>query len=137
MNKVYLEGQLAALEIGAKFVPGVLSRGVHDVEFYNDGILRWTSELAHFEAPNNPAAPSRSLRLDLWPMPISGDALTITVNGYTLYQGRIPSNALAMSLDRFVAQEMLTIELRTNAVTRYPNDPRELGIALKELRLGK
>jgi hypothetical protein len=42
-----------------------------------------------------------------------------------------------MSLDRFVGQDKLTIALLTNAVTHYPNDPRELGVAIKELRLSK
>jgi hypothetical protein len=133
----YLEGQLAVLEIGAKLVPGISSRGAYGVESYTEGTLRWTSQVAHFEAPNNPAAPSRSLRLQLWPMPLSSDALKITINGDTVYQGAIPSSAVTMSLDRFVAQDKLAIELLTSAVTNYPNDPRDLGIALKELRLGK
>jgi len=133
----YLEGQLPVLEIGAKFVPGVSSRGVYGLESYKDGTLQWTSQVAHFEAPNNPAAPSRSLRLELWQIPLSGDTLKITVNSDTVYHGTIPSNAVTMSLDRFVAQDKLTIELLTNAVTHYPNDPRELGIAIKELRLSK
>jgi hypothetical protein len=133
----YLEGQLAVLEIGAKFVSGVSSRGVYGVESYNEGTLRWTSQVAHFEAPNNPAAPSRSLRLELWPMPLSGDTLKITVNGDTVYHGAIPPKAVSMSLDGFLAQDKLTIELLASAVTHYPNDPRELGVAIKELRLSK
>ena len=133
----YLEGQLAVLEIGAKFVPGVSSRGVYGLESYKDGTLQWTSQVAQFEAPNNPAAPSRSLRLELWPMPLSGNTLKITVNGDTAYHGTIPSNAITMSLDRSIAQDKLTIGLLTTAVTHYPNDPRELGIAIKELRLSK
>ena len=40
-------------------------------------------------------------------------------------------------LDTFAAQDKLTIELQTDAVTRYPNDPREFGVAIKQLRLGK
>jgi hypothetical protein len=133
----YLEGRLAALEIGATFVPGVSSRGVYGVESYKDGTLQWASQAAHFEVPNNPAAPSRSLRLALWPMPLSGNALKITVNGDTFYQGKIPSDTITVPLDKFAAQDKLTIELQTDAITRYPNDPRELGVAIKELRLGK
>jgi hypothetical protein len=133
----YLEGQLRVLEVGAKFVPGVSSRGVYGLESYEDGTLQWMSQAAQFEAPNNPAVPTRSLRLELWPMPLSGGTLKITVNSETLYHGAIPSNAVTMSLDKFVAQDKLTIELLTNAVTHYPNDPRELGIAIKELRLSK
>jgi hypothetical protein len=133
----YIEGKLAVLEIGAKLVPGISSAGVYDLESYGDGTLRWTSQAAHFEVPNIPANPSRSLRLELWPMPLSSDTLKISVNGDTVYHGNIPSNAVTMSLDKFVAQDKLTIELLTTAVTHYPNDPRELGIAIKELRLGK
>jgi hypothetical protein len=133
----YLEGQLGVLEIGPKFVPGVSARGVYGVEPYKDGNLQWTSQVAHFEAPNNPAVPSRSLRLELWPIPLAGDTLTMTINGDAVYRGPIPSNMVTMSLDKFVTQDKLTTELQTNAVTRYPNDPRELGIAIKEFRLGK
>jgi hypothetical protein len=133
----YLEGQLAVVEIGVKLIPGVSGRGVYDLESYQDGTLRWTSQIAHFEAPNNPAAPSRSLRLELWPMPLSSDTLKITVNGDTVYQAMMPSSALTMPLDKFAAQDKLTIELQTNAVTRYPNDPRAFGVAIKELRLSK
>jgi hypothetical protein len=133
----YLEGRLAVLEIGRKLVPGVSGRGAYDLEPYRDGTLRWTSRVAHFEAPNNPAAPSRSLRLELWPMPLSGDALEITVNGDTVYRGTIPSDPLTLSLDRFAAQDKLTIELLTAAVTYYPNDSRAFGVAIRQLRLGK
>jgi hypothetical protein len=133
----FLEGQLAVLEVGAKFVAGVSSRGVYGVESYEEGALQWTSQVAQFEAPNNPAAPSRGLRLELWPMPLSGGTLKITVNGDTVFNGTIPSDAVTMSLDRFVGQDKLTIALLTNAVTHYPNDPRELGVAIKELRLSK
>jgi hypothetical protein len=133
----FLEGQLAVLEVGAKFVAGVSSRGVYGVESYKEGTLQWTSQAAQFEAPNNPAAPSRGLRLELWPMPLSGGTLKITVNGDTVFSGTIPSDAVTMSLDRFVGQDKLTIALLTNAVTHYPNDPRELGVAIKELRLSK
>jgi hypothetical protein len=38
--------------------------------------------------------------------------------------GPIPSNAVTMPLDRFAAQDKLSVEPRTTAFTRYPNDPR-------------
>jgi hypothetical protein len=133
----YLDGRLAVLEIGVKSVPGVSNSGVYGLESYQGGTLRWTFQVARFEAPNNLAAPSRRLKLALWPMPLSSDMLKITVNGDTVYHAMIPSSAVTMSLDKFAAQDKLTIELQTNAVTRYPNDPREFGLAIKELRLGK
>jgi len=133
----YLEGQLSVLEIGAKFVPGVSSRGVYGLEPYQGATLQWTSQAGHFVAPNNPATPSRSLRLALWPMPLSANTLRITVNGDTVFRGTIPSDPLTIPLDTFAAQDKLTIELQTDAVTRYPNDPREFGVAVKQLRLGK
>ena len=70
-------------------------------------------------------------------MPLSGDALTITINGDAVYHGAIPWDVVTIPLDKFAAQDKVTMELRTNAVTHYPNDPRELGIAIKQLRLGK
>jgi hypothetical protein len=133
----YLEGRLAVLEIGAKFVPGVSSRGVYGPEAYNGGALQWTSQIAYFQVPNNPAMPPESLRLALWPMQLSGNTLKISVNGDTVYRGAIPSDAVTIPLDKFAAQDQFMIELQTDALTRYPNDPRELGVAIRELRLSK
>ena len=70
-------------------------------------------------------------------LPLSSHALKITVNGDTVYQGTIPSEPITVPLDKFATQDKVTIELQTDAVTRYPNDPREFGVAIKELRLGK
>ena len=133
----YLGGQLGVLEIGTKLAPGVSSDGAYGLESYMGDTLRWTSEVAHFEAPNNPAAPSMILRLELWPMPLSGNALKVTVNGETVYNGAIPADTLAVSLGGFVAQDKLSIEMQTNAITHFPNDPRALGVAVRTLRLGK
>jgi hypothetical protein len=77
------------------------------------------------------------LRLELWPMPLSGNALKVTVNGETVYNGAIPADTLAVSLGGFVAQDKLSIEMQTNAITHFPNDPRALGVAIRTLRLGK
>jgi hypothetical protein len=133
----YFKAPTADLEFGTKYIPGVLSLGVYDFESTARGPLRWTSQLAHFEAPNNPAAPAKALLLDLWPMPLSADLLKISVNGDTIYNGVPPSSALTMPLNKFAAQDKLTIELQTSAVTHYPNDPRDLGVAIKKLRLRK
>jgi hypothetical protein len=68
-------------------------------------------------------------------MPPSSNALKVTSNGETVYNGTIPSDTLTMSLDSFVAQDRLSIELQTNAIRHYPNDPRALGVAIRALRL--
>lgn len=133
----YLGGQRADLEIGTRFVVGVSSAGVHGAEATAAGPLQWTSPAARFEVPNNLSSPARTLRLELWPMQIASERLKITVNGDTVYDDTIPASAVTIPLEGFAAQDKLAIELSTSGTTRYPNDPRDLGVAIRGLLLGK
>jgi hypothetical protein len=133
----YLKAPSADLEIGAKTVAGALTTGAYGIETTGRGPLQWTSQVARFEVPNNPAAPAKNLRLELWPMPLAAAALQITVNGAFIYDSAVPTGAVTMDLEKFAAQDKLAIELRASAVTHFPNDPRDLGVAIRELRLIK
>ena len=71
-------------------------------------------------------------------MPLSADArLRLTINGWTAFDGPVPSEPLTVPLGRFASQEWLTIELKTAPSTHYAGDPRDLGVALRLLRLEK
>jgi hypothetical protein len=131
------EAPAADLEVGTKSAAGVLTSGTYGIETTAGGPLQWTSQVALFKIPNNPAAPARRLRLKLWPMTLAADALRITVNGEAVYDGVIPSAEITLPLEKFSAQVRLAIQLQTNAVTHYPNDPRDLGVAIMELQLSK
>jgi len=134
----FLEAKSGELEIGVSGHPGIDIDGASPIEIVPSGRLRWTSGDAHFRVPNSPDAPARKLTMSLWPMPLSpGAQLQLLINGWVVFDGPVPSEPLAISLNRFVREKHLTIELKTTPITRYPRDPRDLGVALKQLRLGK
>jgi hypothetical protein len=133
----YIEGRRAAIEFGTKPVPGVASSGVFGRERTPEGDLQWASQNARFEVPNNPGAPAKSLLLQLWPMPLVGARLDITINGDVVYRGPVPANAVTIQLDNYAAATVLAIEIGTDAATRYPGDPRTLGFAIRQLSINR
>ena len=134
----FLEARTGVLEIGVEQHPGVAAQGVYAIEKTMQGALRWTSGDARFEVANAPGAPATSLLLAFWPMPLStGARLRLTINGWTAFDGPVPNEPLTVPIGRFASQEWLTIELKTAPSTHYAGDPRDLGVALRVLRLEK
>jgi hypothetical protein len=128
------QARSGAVEIAAEQHPGVIADGVYAVERTGLGALRWTSGHARFEVANAREAPVARLVLALWPMPLAADArLRLTVNDWTAFDGPVPAEPLTVPLDRFANAESLAIELETAPATRYPNDPRDLGAASREI----
>jgi hypothetical protein len=68
-------------------------------------------------------------------MPVSGDRISIRINGREIFAGSPPQSLLSRSLAEFSDDEMLRLEIETNATTHFPRDPRELGFAIRELSL--
>lgn len=132
-SREYLEGRRDVLDIGTEAPPGIATRGLFGKELTPGGALQWASPTAHFDVPNKPSAPARTLRLALWPMPISGSEFVVKINGHEIYRGNVPAEPLSFTLDEFAGAETLAVELATNAVTRFPGDPRDLGFAIREL----
>jgi len=133
----FLKAPSAELEVGTKNVAGVLTRGLYGIESTARGPLQWASRVARFEVPNNPAAPARTLRLELWPMPLAAEMLKIMVDDAIVFDGAIPLSTVTVPLENFVMEDKLVIELKASAVTHYPRDSRDLGVAIKELQLSK
>jgi hypothetical protein len=132
----FLEARSGVLELGVEGHPGITAEGLYGFEKTPQGSLRWTSGDARFEVANAGATPGMRLVLTLWPMPLSPDArLRLTINDWTAFEGLVPNEPLTVSLDRFANQRRLTIDLKTTPITRYPRDPRDLGVALRTLRL--
>ncbi|GMP05705.1 hypothetical protein [Bradyrhizobium sp. TM239] len=132
-SREFLEGRRDVLEIGVEVPPGIATRGLFGKESTPGGALRWASPAAYFDVPNKPSAPARTLRLALWPMPISGSEFLVKINGREIYRGSVPAGPLSFPLDELAGEETLTVELATNSVTRFPGDPRDLGFAIREL----
>ncbi|KYH02354.1 hypothetical protein SE91_31355 [Bradyrhizobium sp. DOA1] len=132
-SRDYLDGRRDVLEIGTEAPPGIAIRGLFGKEATPGGALQWAAPSAHFDVPNNPSAPARTLRLALWPMPISGSEFLVKLNGHEVYRGSVPAEPLSFPLDAFAGEEKLAVELATNAITRFPGDPRDLGFAIREL----
>ncbi len=134
----FLEARSGVLEIAVEEHPGIAAEGAYALEKTPQGPLRWTSGDARFEVANARDAPATNLVLALWPMPLAAAArLRLTINDWIAFDGPVPSEPLTAPLDRFASQERLTIELKTTPSTRYPRDPRDLGVALRALRLEK
>ena len=134
----FLDAPSGALEIGLSDHPGIAVDGAYAVETVPGGQLRWTSEEAKFRVANSPTAPASKLMLSLWPMPLAAAAqLRLTVNDQVAFEGPVPGDSLTVPLDRFAGDSSLTIALKTTPITHYPNDSRDLGVALRQVRLEK
>jgi hypothetical protein len=134
----FLATPSGALEIGVSGHPGVAIEGAYAMETLPAGRLRWTSGDARFRVPNSPDAPAAKLVLSLWPMALPPAAqLQLTINGWVAFNGPVPSEPLTVPLDRLARDKQLTIELKTTPTTRFPRDPRDLGVALRQIQLEK
>ena len=111
---------------------------MYGIETTPFGPLQWTSNDAVIEMRNSSPGPATHLVLALWPMPLSAGArLIVAVNGISMYDDAVPTQTVTLPLQRFSADQKLVVTLRTNVITRYRNDPREFGIAIKEMKLRK
>jgi len=134
----FLDASSGALEIGVSGHPGIAIAGAYAIETAPGGRLRWTSGEATFRVANSLTAPASQLVLALWPMPLATAAqLRVSINDRVAFEGRVPGDSLTVPLDRFAADTSLTIALKTTPITRYPNDSRDLGVALRQVRLEK
>lgn len=132
-SREFLGGQRNELEIGTEAPPGIATHGLFGKEMTPGGVLQWASPNARFDIPNRTAAPARTLKLELWPMPILGNEFLVKINGHEAYKGLVPAGSLSFPLDQFASDENLVVELTTNSVTHFPGDPRDLGFAIREL----
>ncbi|OSI33367.1 hypothetical protein [Bradyrhizobium canariense] len=132
-SREFMDGQRNELEVGTEAPPGIATHGLFGREITPGGALQWASPSARLEIPNKPVMPARALKLELWPMPISGNEFLVKINGREIYKGVVPAGPLSFPLDQFAGDETLVVELDTNAVTHFPGDPRDLGFAIREL----
>jgi hypothetical protein len=130
----FLNGRRDNLELGTKTPSGIIATGLYGLEKTPGGDLQWAGPKATFELPNRPS-PAQALQFQLWPMPVTGDRISIRINGRPVFSGPLPQSLLTRSLDEFSGDETLRLEIETNAPTHFPRDPRELGFAIRELSL--
>jgi hypothetical protein len=134
----FLQSRTGALEIATERHPGITAGGVYEIEKMPQGPLRWTSADARFQVANASDAPAARLVLALWPMQLAADVhLLLTINKSPVFAGPVPEQPVTVPLEAFAKDDVLSIELKTVPVTRYPHDPRDLGVALRALRIEK
>lgn len=130
----FLSGRRDSLQLGTETPSGVLTTGLYGVEKTPGGLLQWAGPKATLELPNRPS-PARSLQFQIWPMPVSGDRISIRINGKEIFAGSPSQSLLSRSLEEFSGDETLRLDIEINAATHFPGDPRELGFAIRELSL--
>jgi hypothetical protein len=133
----FARGELPQIEIGVEQHPGIVSTGVYGIETTPNGALQWTAQTATFEIAKL-SRPLSHLVLRFWPIGnIEKVRLEVQVNGATLFAGAPPMDPVTLPLAQFAGTEGIVIKLTTDVATHYPNDPRSLGVPLRELRLLK
>lgn len=104
--------------------------GLHPTEAWRDGILRWTDGNAQWSIPNEEriTAISISLWADVIP---PGTSVQVLVNGR-----EISNQPVWRNVQRFAVEQdgSMTINIKSPTF-RFPNDPRDLGIALKSVTI--
>jgi hypothetical protein len=130
----FINGRRDRLDIGPRTPAGLIKSGLFDREIRPGGDLQWAGPKVTVELPNTPS-PALSLKFALWPMPLSGDHVSLRVNGTEIFSGPPPQSALSRSLEQFSGDRMLRLEIEINAPTHFPGDPRDLGFAIRELSL--
>jgi hypothetical protein len=110
--------------------------GMHAVEHYGGGVLRWTDGDAQLRIPNDPGRPARKLDLALWGVRLAGAHLRLQVNDVDLFDGDLADGEIELGfpLDAFTTAPALTIRVVSNSFTT-PQDSRRLGLALRRLVL--
>jgi hypothetical protein len=110
--------------------------GLHAVETYGAGVLRWTDGDARLRIPNDAGHPARRLDLALWAVRLPGAHLRLQINDVDLFDGDLADGDIAMSvpLDRFATATALAIRIVSTTFST-PQDSRRLGLALRHLTL--
>lgn len=120
---------------------GAILSGVYGAERLGDDLLRWTDGNAQFMIPLGRGARPRQLILRFWCIAApDGTDIRILANGTELHRGRItkdtPEEALTLrlGLPDSSAAEFLDVDIESS-VFRPVGDERELGVAIKSVRL--
>jgi hypothetical protein len=108
------------------------TRGLHDLEPYSGGLLRWTASEARLLVPNDPLNMPKVIELLAWP--IRNDDMSISVDGKTIYSGPIPNGEASLKTKFSGFSPTIEIVLRVEPM-RVPGDSRDLGIPLRKLMI--
>ena len=134
----FLAREAGTLEIGVANHPGVSVSGAHLLEEVTGGPLRWTSARTIFRVPNSLERPATALLISCWPLePPAGVSLRATINGRVAFDGPVPHDPIEIPIGGAAGDEWLEIEIRVTPVTHFESDPRDLGVALRQLTLRK
>jgi hypothetical protein len=104
--------------------------GLHGIEMMDGHVLRWTDGNAQWSIPTEEriAAISISLWADVIP---PGASVQVLVNGHEIANQPVWNGAQRFAVEQDGA---LTISIKSPTF-RFPNDPRDLGLALKSVTI--
>jgi len=120
----------------ARDVWGIGQVGFYREEYSDGRMFRWTAPHAAVIAPLGSREP-RSLRVELWGASQPARRITLKANGCTLFDGVVPHSEWSTSFPLagcLAAGETLEIAIES-AAARVPNDRRELGVAVRSVRI--
>ena len=125
------------VEIGCVSAQTVIDFGLHAPETYHDAPLRWASSVAEWIIPLQPPALPTRMSIECFGIaPPSGTDVRLIINGREMTRFRLvgvdhTENIALPDLSEF---DILRILLLSTGKT-YEGDPRDLGVAIKSMRL--
>lgn len=130
-------------EIGNKKVFGVNESGFYGQEFEGEKPFRWTDGQAKLELFINKGEIPNSINVNIGPTGGVGEKnLKIVVNGFSIYEGKIPDGGWnkTLSLSEIPIKNKIIIELLSDThipekVFKDSADRRTLGVMVKGIKL--
>lgn len=133
---------ISAQNFGATSVPGISEQGFYASEAWPTGPVRWTNGSASLQIPVSKGELAASnLFVDVVSVGPRANRIVITANGHQLFSGKLGRGRTRLILPLENTPETPTLELRISSKTFLPSesgasdDTRELGIAIRSLRL--
>lgn len=129
--------------LGARKAPGIGEQGFHGQEFIGDMPVRWTDGAARLEILMDRRRPPKALTVDIESTGgVSEKDSKILINGYILFEGKIPDRGWTQTFDLsgIPLKDQIVIELLSDThipceiIQGYP-DTRKLGVMVKGVKL--
>jgi MoaA/NifB/PqqE/SkfB family radical SAM enzyme len=117
-------------------VQAVKVEGLHDVETYQNRLLRWTNGRAKWTLLTPPGVSCQALKVRLWGHHPKSHRFNVNVNGHRVHSGVLPREPWERTFDilHLCKNNRLVIEIASDTFM-VRGDSRVLGIALEGMEL--